>query len=257
MGGEHGPQGRDPGRGALMSADAAAARAPAAALAQRIRDVVEGLFADLEPLRAAVEDLYVALPRPRAADLAQLRDVVGTTLAAAPDLAVGAGHVPAPDALADRTRWLEWWAVTSGPPRRLDPAPSDEHLDYTRQPWFTVPARTGSRHVTGPYVDYFCTDDYTLTLTVPVRRDGRFVGVVGSDVSVANVERLVLPRLRALGPGAALVNDRGRVVVSNSVREATGSIVRSPDVAARWHDDDGPVARCGEFPLGVLRTREH
>ncbi|HEY2192273.1 MAG TPA: hypothetical protein VGH76_08220 [Actinomycetospora sp.] len=243
-----------------MNADAAGARAAAVALAQSVHEVVERLFADLEPLRVAVEDLYVALPRPRAADLAQLRDVIGTTLAAAPDLVVGAGHVPAGDALADRTRWLEWWTVTSGPPpRRLlpDAGPSEEHLDYTRQPWFTVPARTGARHVTGPYVDYFCTDDYTLTLTVPVRREGRFVGVVGSDVSVANVERLVLPRLRALGPRAALVNDRGRVVVSTSVREATGSIVRSPDVAASWHDDDGPVIRCGDFPLGVLRTREH
>ncbi len=243
-----------------MSVSPVTGRASAAALAGEVRDVLERLFADLDPLAAAVEALYTARPRPRAADLGELRDAVGTVLAAAPDLVVGAGHVPAGDALADRARWLEWWTVTSGPPpRRLvpDTGSSAEHLDYTRQPWFTVPERTGTRHVTGPYVDYFCTEDYTLTLTVPVRHEGRFVGVVGSDVFVANVERLVLPRLRGLGPRAALVNDRGRVVVSTSVREATGSIVRTPDVAAGWFDDDGPVVRCGDFPLGVLRTREH
>lgn len=243
-----------------MSVEPVAGHA-ARALADEVRDVLERLFTDLEPLRDAVEGLYGARPHPRAADLGDLGDAVGTVLDAAPELVVGAGHVPAGDALADRTRWLEWWTVTAGPPpRRLVPdtgSSGEQFLDYTRQPWFTVPARTGARHVTGPYVDYFCTEDYTLTLTVPVRHEGRFVGVVGSDVFVANVERLVLPRLRALGSRAALVNDRGRVVVSTSVREATGSIVRSPDVAASWHDDGGPVARCGDFPLGVLRTREH
>ncbi|TFD48627.1 hypothetical protein E3T46_14390 [Cryobacterium sp. Hh11] len=41
----------------------------------------------------------------------------------------------------------------------------------------------GRRHVTGPYVDYLCTDEYTLTLTLPVYRGGtELIAVVGRPV---------------------------------------------------------------------------
>ncbi len=39
----------------------------------------------------------------------------------------------------------------------------------------TDPERTGTRHLTGPYVDYLCTDDYTVTVTTPVTLDGEMV----------------------------------------------------------------------------------
>ena len=39
---------------------------------------------------------------------------------------------------------------------------------------------TGERAITGPYVDYLCTDQYTLTFTAPLVVDGRFLGVAGA-----------------------------------------------------------------------------
>ena len=45
------------------------------------------------------------------------------------------------------------------------------------------------RHLTGPYVDYVCTDDYTITITTPVRVAGRLVGVVGTDAYAAGSSR--------------------------------------------------------------------
>ena len=53
-----------------------------------------------------------------------------------------------------------------------DPA-NEQFRDYTTLEWWRVPARTGTRHLTGPYVDYVCTDDYTVTITTPVTVDGR------------------------------------------------------------------------------------
>ena len=61
--------------------------------------------------------------------------------------------------------------------------------------------------VTGPYVDYLCTDDYTLTFTGPVcRPDGGFAGVAGVDVRVAAVEQRFLGLLRASPRTLVLVN---------------------------------------------------
>jgi hypothetical protein len=50
----------------------------------------------------------------------------------------------------------------------------------------------------------------------------------------ALVDRVLRPKLRPLGGHAALVNAQGRVIVSNSVRQATGSLVRAVDVRAWW-----------------------
>ena len=60
--------------------------------------------------------------------------------------------------------------------------------DYTHLPWYAVPRETGSAHITGPYIDYLCTDQQTLTLTRPVRRGGEFAGVVGFDLLVRTFE---------------------------------------------------------------------
>jgi len=152
-------------------------------------------------------------------------------------LVIGAGFVAAPGFLPDAEWHLAWWlghsntfGVGSADPsvRRLvaeeDPS-SESFRDYTTLEWWRVPTSTGTRHVTGPYVDYLCTDDYTLTLTVPAHHGDRLIGVVGADLYVTEVERALLPRLRGL-PAATLVNASGRVVVSTDPHRPTGSLLR-------------------------------
>lgn len=222
-------------------------------VAEQVSALVEGVFGRLKPVLAAAES--VLADDPAAAALHRIRPQVTEALGG---LVIGAGFVSAPGVLADSEFGFEWWTAGSPPSQlfiSLDPA-AENFLDYTRQSWFTVPRDTGRRHINGPYVDYLCTDEYTLTFTIPVFRAGAFAGVVGADVYVREFERAVRPRLRSLGREAALLNAQGRVIVSNSVRQPTGSLVREADVPAWWSAgaEPGPgLRRCGDSPI-VLAT---
>jgi hypothetical protein len=169
------------------------------------------IFDELAAWQAALSDLFAAGPVPSAVATAAIAARVIAFLDGRHHV-VGAGFVAARGALSDRPLYLAWW---QGDDRRLLAEPTlsaTETFDYTRRPWFANPERTGRSHITGPYVDYVCTDEYTVTATAPVVADGRLVGVVGADTLVETLERLLLPGLRAAD--ATLVNEHGRAVVS-------------------------------------------
>jgi hypothetical protein len=76
---------------------------------------------------------------------------------------------------------------------------------------------------------------------------------------VREFERALQPKLRTLGGRAALVNAQGRVIVSNSARLATGSLVREIDLPAWWASGAEPVTtggstlrRCGDAPIALV-----
>nr|WP_027928021.1 cache domain-containing protein [Amycolatopsis benzoatilytica] len=231
----------------------------------QVSALVEEIFARLKPVLAAAEAL---LAEPGGSTADALPGIRPQVIDALGGLVVGAGFVSAPNALADQEFGFEWWTSCGTEDEKpeqlfisLDPE-SPNFLDYTRQSWFTVPRDSGRRHINGPYVDYLCTDEYTLTFTVPVTRGEEFVGIVGADVYVREFERTVSRRLRALGRAAALLNAQGRVIVSNSVRQATGSLVREIDVPAWWAAGAEPrttpggtiLRRCGDSPITLLVT---
>lgn len=239
------------------------------AAADEITAMIEDVFTALTRLRDQVEGVYAdradAGALPSVTDLAGLSADIKSVLGMAGGAVVGCGFVTDVGMLADRQRWLEWWkGEVPDSPRRLeislDPT-SEEFLDYTKQPWFSGPKASGQRNLTGPYVDYLCTDEYSLTLTVPVHDGDQFVGIVGADIYVRLLEPVLLPVLRPLAEPTALVSANGRVVVSTSTAHASGSLVRSPEIAALWPqsgqtDGAGPDAarlhRCGALPLGLL-----
>lgn len=221
---------------------------------EQVAALVEGIFDRLKPTLAATEAVL-------AGDLSaiSLHAIRPQVFDALGGLVIGAGFVSAPNVLADQEFGFEWWTAGKPPEQlfiSLDPT-SDNFLDYTRQSWYTVPRDTDRRHINGPYVDYLCTDEYTLTFTLPAHQHGSFAGVVGADVYVREFEYVVRPMLRSLGRRAALVNAQGRVIVSNSVRQATGSLVR--DVPAWWTAGAVPstsngrvLRRCGDSPITLL-----
>ena len=221
---------------------------------EHVSAIVEDVFDRLKPVLVAVESLLADVDEVSAADLDRVRPQVVEALGG---LVVGAGYVAAPHVLEDQEYGFEWWTAGEQPSQlfiSLEPG-SANFLDYTRQSWFTVSRDTGRRHVNGPYVDYLCTDEYTLTFTVPAQRGGAFAGVVGADVFVREFEHVLQPKLRRLGSRAALVNAQGRVIVSNSARLPIGSLMRDADVPAWWNAGAQArtgVRRCGDAPIVLV-----
>ncbi|WP_111765856.1 cache domain-containing protein [Nakamurella deserti] len=196
-------------------------------------------------------------PTPGQLDLVT-RSLVLAELSRPEPTVVGAGFIARPDWVRGATRYLSWWLgpdnpigrgtvpAGSAPVRRLsvdlDPG-SDGYRDYTVLEWWRVPAATGRPHITGPYVDYLCTDEYTLTLTAPVavRAPGAapaMIGMVGMDIYVRTVESLLLPRLLGAGRPATLLNAAGRVVVSTDAHRAAGTVLRFPGLRERLQQPD-------------------
>jgi hypothetical protein len=185
-----------------------------------------GIVTALRPLAAGFAAVIETTDPPTRDDLASLRPAILDVLADRCALVTGAGVFTAPDLLADARHWLEWWWTrTSGAPEslrvNLDPTAPD-FFDYTNDDWYVTPARTGAPHVAGPFVDYACTNQYALTVSVPVTVGRRLVGVAASDVLLSSLEARILPGLHRVGEPMVLLNANGRVVMSSSADFAPG-----------------------------------
>ncbi|MFH8342443.1 cache domain-containing protein [Streptomyces sp. AM6-12] len=219
-------------------------------VAARVGGALEAVFDAVAATRAEATALLARVSaegRPAvSADLASLRPGLHQRLRCG-ELVSGAGFVAAPGLLADVPAWLEWWQCAAGGDVRpllldLDPGRS-AYSDYTHWDWFALPRATGRRAVAGPYVDYLCSDEYSLTLSEPVYVQGEFAGVAAADVYLRHFETAVLPLLRHLARPAHLVNARGRVAASADPAHLAGSLTRGPDF--------------GELLLGERRTGVH
>lgn len=213
------------------------------ACVERVERHFHHIFDELETMRGQLVQRFDRGPVD--ADAARtLVEPLALAFLASADI-VGAGYVAARDALSDQPLYLAWWQGDDQHLLAESEAPATgTPLDYTRHPWFRTPERTGRPHVTGPYVDYVCTDEYVMTATTPVTSSGRMVGVVGADTLVETLERLLLPTLRAAG--ATLVNSLGRAVASADPHLATGSLIHVADCRE--------VVACDRLPLSVVRT---
>lgn len=186
-----------------------------------------------------------ALTRPRLD--AVVEPYAARTLALDAVPVYGAGFIAAIDLLSDAHSHLAWWQGEDG--RKLVLASqtvNKEYIDYSELEWYRVPMSTRQPHVAGPYVDYLCSDEYTITIAVPAVADGRLLGVAGLDLLVSEVERELTPRFAALGHQVTLTNGVGRVVVSTDPRCATGDSVRGSRLA------DLPRVSCAGVALDVI-----
>ncbi|MGW9405357.1 PDC sensor domain-containing protein [Arthrobacter sp. NPDC055585] len=225
----------------------------------------QDLLEILEEWKPLLEELFSGPDaRPSRREVDAVVEPLTTTLLGRTDYPLaGGGFVAAHEALADAPWHMAWWQGRSKEVQVVLSSVESMGEAYSRREWFTVPLETGASHVTGPYVDFICTDEYTVTLTSPVRVGGTVVGVVGADVFVESLEEVLLPDLRAVHPEASLVNRVGRVVVSADPQLAAGRLLvgdwrQTPDPARM--DLRGPeyagrlaaVHPCGSLPLAVV-----
>lgn len=137
---------------------------------------------------------------------------------------------------------LAWW---QGPDRTLLAAstfgPGQAAIDLSRLEWYRVPEATGLRHIAGPFVDYLCSNEITLTAALPLELEGEFAGVLCADVLVVALEDALTPLLREVRD-ASLVSEAGRVVISVDPDLDTGDRHPSVSVAASGAVSTGPVS---------------
>ncbi|UOQ57575.1 hypothetical protein MUN78_01645 [Leucobacter allii] len=221
---------------------------------ERVDEFFDGVFA---PLEAWLPELQRTLAA-RAADGpmtgAQLAALVEPGAHAILDTVdrplYGAGYC-ANALVVSEGNPLAWW---QGPERGLLASstfgPGQAAIDLVRLEWYRVPEATGERHVAGPFVDYLCSNEITVTAAIPVRLGGAFAGVICADVLVASLERVLLPQLPA-DAQATLVNAGGRVVVTSDPAYETGD--RHADAAeASDSGDDARVAVSQRYPFALL-----
>jgi len=139
----------------------------------------------------------------------------------------GAGFIAALDSLADAGSHLAWWQGAERTKLVLaSQSVNKEHIDYSELEWYRVPQSTGAAHVAGPYVDYLCSDEYTITVAAPVSIDDEFIGVAGLDLLIDRVEHDLAPRLASFGSEVTIINGVGRVLLSTDARRETGDTLR-------------------------------
>ncbi|WP_287899780.1 cache domain-containing protein [Arthrobacter sp.] len=163
----------------------------------------------------------------------------------------GAGFVANLGLLAPDRSYIAWWQGDDM--ERVDalanfsPQPVSR---YMRAEWFRVPVSTGLPHVTGPYIDLLCTDEYVCTFTHPVFRDGLVAGIVGLDITAQNLEVMALASLRTLGPEAALVSDAGRAIVAVSPSVDPGDAVHAAPGSVSYRLGRHFTAHTAVTPVG-------
>ena len=185
-------------------------------------DEIAAVFASLEALgREFADGCASATAEERqlaCANLGPYKSDILAILDRFPETTAGAGLIVVPGILADAQRWIDWWWREPGqPPKQLkvnvNPT-SPDSLDYAAEEWFARPAESGMRTAVGPYVDYLCTNDYTVTLSVPIDSNG-IVAIAAADILVASIEAMVLPAFCQADFPVLLINELGRVIVSN------------------------------------------
>ncbi len=225
---------------------------PTHALAEDVTAFCEARFTNVADI-ASLANGPLSVPVPRRSDLAIEQHCLALLESTDPPLA-GAGIVVAPYVLSDQPYWLEWWLAgpdeSPGAAGRLAADVNPDSVafrDYTELAWFAGPRQTGERDITGPYVDYLCTDQYTLTFTAPLRADDRFLGVAGVDVLARWFEQHLLGLADERGDldeACVVVNRTGRVVACPAGTWVTGDLIRelaSDQLpAAGWQVTDCP-----------------
>jgi DNA-binding FadR family transcriptional regulator len=203
-------------------------RTPDAILGEIAREI-ERIWEELAALGSDFRSLVERNEEPRSDDLRTLRPAIFDVLGRHEPLVTGAGVIVAPDVLTNVRLWQEWWWKGGrGAPEalriNLDPTAPD-YYDYTAKDWYELPESTGSPLLSGPTVDYACTNEYAITLSVPVHSAERMLGVAAADVLISSLERLVLPALAEFKAAVALINGDGRVIASNSPHTPPGQSI--------------------------------
>lgn len=162
------------------------------------------------------------------------------------DVLAGAGYALSHDDFR-RPPAMVWWVHRGDSvverTHSVDPD-SESFYDYAALRWFRTATTSGRATLSGPFIDAWGSNDYTVTVSVPVLGSAQPGGVVAADVDVRRFVDSLTADLRRIRVPLALVNESDRVVVSTVPALSTGLPIR-PRSARRIAES--PVSQ--RFPV--------
>jgi hypothetical protein len=144
------------------------------------------------------------------------------------DVLAGAGYALSHDDF-HRPPAMVWWVHRGDSvverTHSVDPD-SESFYDYASLRWFRTATNSGRPTLSGPFIDAWGSNDYTVTVSVPVAGSTGPGGVVAADVDVRRFVDSLTADLRRIRVPLALVNESDRVVVSTVPALSTGLPIR-------------------------------
>jgi methyl-accepting chemotaxis protein-like sensor len=148
------------------------------------------------------------------------------------DVLAGAGYALAHDEFR-RQPAMVWWVHRGDSvverTHSVDPD-SESFYDYAALRWFRTATTSGRPTLSGPFIDAWGSNDYTVTVSLPVPESAGPGGVVAADVDVRRFVESLTADLRRIRVPLALVNESDRVVVSTVPALSTGLPIRPRSV---------------------------
>ncbi|MDQ6739955.1 MAG: FCD domain-containing protein, partial [Actinomycetota bacterium] len=102
-----------------------------------------------------------------------------------------------------------------------------EFYDYSTAPWWPGKDTDEKVHASYAYVDAFGANEYLVTFTKPVIREGRMVGVAAVDILVRGLQAGFDPFLRSLPSNTCIVDQNDVVIATNTAKLLGGTLPRS------------------------------
>ena len=131
-----------------------------------------------------------------------------------------------------------------------------EGYDPTSRPWYKAAVANGKALVTEPYKDA-AFGDMTVTFALPVKADGKLVGVIGADKSLAEVIKMVGGVKPSENSYAFILDRQGRVLVHPNGELALKSLAEAqPGMAAVAAAADKSIVDANDGTRDVLVRTE-
>ena len=121
--------------------------------------------------------------------------------------------------------------------------------------WYLGPRETGQESVLDPFpYTVQGKQDWLTTLSVPIGKDGRFLGVAGTDLRLGFLQELAAAANAKLydGKGEVLIISHSGVVVANS--KDPGSIGRTVNALFSNHKEVAEHVQSGKSWAGISKT---
>jgi methyl-accepting chemotaxis protein len=96
--------------------------------------------------------------------------------------------------------------------------PQTHDYDSRKRPWYKKAVETNNSGISEPYID-FSTKKLVISVSAPIKKDGKIIGVIGSDISLDTVINTVL-NINLEEEGFAYLTDSlGKTIIHKDEKE--------------------------------------